>query len=313
MTKIANMIYLYWLWQFLFCALHKYCDAREVVYAMRKKRGFTLIELLVVIAIIAMLLSILMPALQMAKVQAEKVICRANLHSWGLIWPLYHNDYNGDFMIWGRKNSFTEQLRDYYEDPKIRLCPSAKKFANPTMDPDVNSTGSAFKAWGKMPAPEPGWDPPPWLEGDYGSYGMNGWASKDDSGGSTGRAKWTWNNIDEVTTASIVPLTIDCTHRGMLVRNIDDTEYNGFGLTPPSNEDHNGSASRINRASINRHNGEVNSLFMDFSVRAVDLKELWTLKWHRGFDTKNIWTLAGGATPAQWDASAPWMRNFKEY
>jgi prepilin-type N-terminal cleavage/methylation domain-containing protein len=277
---------------------------------MRKKRGFTLIELLVVIAIIAMLLSILMPALQMAKVQAEKVICRANLHSWGLIWPLYHNDYDGDFMIYGRKNSFSEQLRDYYEDPKIRLCPSAKKFANPTMDDSISSTGSAFIAWGKMPAPPPSWDPPPWIEGDYGSYGMNGWASKNESGGD--RGQWAWGNIDDVTTAGVVPLTIDCTHRGMLVRNIDDTEFNNFGLTPPTNEEHNGSGSRINRACLNRHNKEVNSLFMDFSVRAVGLKELWTLKWHRDFDIRNKFTLADGATRATWD-NHEWMQNYKDY
>ena len=57
-------------------------------------------------------------------------------------------------------------------------------------------------------------------------------------------------------------------------------------------------------------NGSVNMLFLDNSARAVDLKELWTLKWHRKFDTKNRWTRAGGAVNAQWPE---WMRKFKEY
>lgn len=48
---------------------------------MRSKKAFTLIELLVVISIIAMLLSIMMPALSKAKQQAMKIICSANVKS----------------------------------------------------------------------------------------------------------------------------------------------------------------------------------------------------------------------------------------
>jgi prepilin-type N-terminal cleavage/methylation domain-containing protein len=62
---------------------------------MGKKQGFTLIELLVVIAIIALLLSILMPALKRVKVQARIVICRSNMRQWGLAWQTYATDNNG--------------------------------------------------------------------------------------------------------------------------------------------------------------------------------------------------------------------------
>ena len=41
---------------------------------------------------------------------------------------------------------------------------------------------------------------------------------------------------------------------------------------------------------MNRHNGGVNGLFMGWSVRKVGLKELWTLKWHRQYDTANCCT-----------------------
>jgi len=61
---------------------------------------------------------------------------------------------------------------------------------------------------------------------------------------------------------------------------------------------------------INRHNGHVNGLFLDWSVRKIGLKELWTLEWSRQFDTAGPWTKAGGALPEDWPQ---WMRRFKDY
>jgi prepilin-type N-terminal cleavage/methylation domain-containing protein len=65
---------------------------------MRKSKGFTLIELLVVIAIIALLMSILMPALSRVKKQARTVACLSKLKQWGLWFSMYAEDYNGRFM-----------------------------------------------------------------------------------------------------------------------------------------------------------------------------------------------------------------------
>src|SRR4030042_1904586 len=64
---------------------------------IRHKRGFTLIELLVVIAIIALLLSILMPALQKVKKQAQATTCLNNLKQIGMAAELYAGD--NDWMI----------------------------------------------------------------------------------------------------------------------------------------------------------------------------------------------------------------------
>jgi len=61
---------------------------------------------------------------------------------------------------------------------------------------------------------------------------------------------------------------------------------------------------------INRHDGGINSLLMDWSVRKVGLKELWTLKWHPEYNTQGPWTKAGGVKPEDWPA---WMRRFKDY
>lgn len=59
---------------------------------MKDKKGFTLIELLVVIAIIALLLSILMPALRRAKEAGKRISCSANLNQLTKAWFLYAND-----------------------------------------------------------------------------------------------------------------------------------------------------------------------------------------------------------------------------
>jgi len=49
---------------------------------------------------------------------------------------------------------------------------------------------------------------------------------------------------------------------------------------------------------------------VDGATRKVGLKELWTLKWHRQYDTANCWTKAGGVQPGDWPE---WMRQFKDY
>ena len=111
---------------------------------MNKRKAFTLIELVVVIAIIAILMAILMPALQRVKRQANTILCRKNLQQYGLGSRMYLDDWEGKFPYsfdWlykdgGRSHRWHDEANNltnkpegggsmwpYLKDKDIHLCP----------------------------------------------------------------------------------------------------------------------------------------------------------------------------------------------
>jgi prepilin-type processing-associated H-X9-DG protein len=266
---------------------------------MKKRTAFTLIELLVVIATIALLLAILLPALKCVKVHARTVICQSNLHQWGLIFSMYVDDNNGYLHsgdISDFKHLWMEALWPYYCTSRdICFCPTTtKRSFNPRGE--GNEIGGTFTTWSVFTGNYE-WD----RDGFLGSYGINGWTRNPPPGI---EAQYhgnfpTSNNFRRlvVKEAAFVPLFLDCRWPdGWMDHNVE----------PPDYEE----VSTWARFCINRHKGHINGLFLDGSVRKLGLKELWTLKWHRQFDTAGLWTTAGGVQPEDWPE---WMQGFKDY
>ncbi len=105
----------------------------------RRAPAFTLVELLVVIGIIALLISILLPALSKARESANKIKCLSGLHSMGQLLHLYADGYKGKvpigyagskhagYMVW-QSGSFQVMgvlwEAGYLTAPKTYFCPS---------------------------------------------------------------------------------------------------------------------------------------------------------------------------------------------
>jgi len=272
---------------------------------MKKQKGFTLIELLVVIAIIAVLMGILMPALKRVKEQARMNACMANLRQWAFVFTMYVGDNDGKFFSGNEGTGYwwTRQLDPKLMDWKLNktwFCPTAVR---PLIDENGNQAPdwNIYNAWGIF-KDDGGLDG---VNGVSGSYGLNGYLIRisGDTFETGARATDGWRVFSMIKNANNVPVMMDA-----LRFDFWPTE-----VGPPAvDETAAWSGNNMGRCCINRHGGYITSSFADASARKVGLKELYTLNWHKTYNTRGPFTLSGGVG-SRADAWPDWIRKYPDF
>lgn len=267
---------------------------------MTKRRGFTLIELLVVIAIIAVLMAILMPALRRVKEQARMVSCMSNLKQWNLIASMHAESNDGELWHGADASAYwwIDNLEPQYVDwktNKLWFCPSATKPHTQT------ENASIFTAWGIYDrAVSP-------VNGVAGSYGMNGYCIIPTSMSGdyeSGVAKSNGWHKAGAKGASQAPWFCEALRFDFWPTEDQAPAEDPYAIWQG------GADYNMARVAIDRHQGFLNVAFMDWSVRKVGVKEVWTLKWHKKYNVNGPWTKAGGVSASDWPT---WMRRFQDF
>ena len=273
---------------------------------MCKTKGFTLIELLMVISIIVLLVAILVPTLQRVRKQTKAVVCQSNLRQWSILFSDYTSDNDGDFWPVDIFVPFRPFLPpEGHDHSDLLLCPTANRTADLLDKKAEGVTELSLTLW------KCGFTFSPWVQRNHldqsriiSCYGFN--ISIFDTGYTglnttnwVGQTRF-WGTCD-VIGAALIPVLMDSRMPyGSPLPTSDPPEYED--MVPVDDF--------MDSYCINRHDGGINTLFMDWSVRKTGIKELWTLKWRPVFDTGGVWTKAGGVKPEDWPG---WMRNFKDY
>ncbi|MHC4620894.1 MAG: H-X9-DG-CTERM domain-containing protein [Planctomycetota bacterium] len=204
--------------------------------------------------------------------RAKEAVCVSNLKRWGTVFQKYAENHDGYFMRRTGAKDWIQTLYPYYSQrAKLLLCPEATTtYAEGGVNPHMAWPASLDVGQLK------------------GSYGINLWISNQSATGRYWRTPYRANAAHGL-------VFVDAQYKDMQPYPQDIPPIYETDLWTP------GPYNEMRRACVGRHNGAVNAVFLDGSVRKLGLKYLWRQQWYRGWDMDYplpVWP--------------EWMSNFKE-
>jgi len=242
-----------------------------------RRHGFTLIELLVVISIVALLISILLPALSNSRAAARSVVCMSNLKQMSLAIQIYGTENKGYIINYQHVDYLGGGADHYYWNWTLASYLGAgSDFSGPWITNTSNVAANYNAPADRLPTnlnvyrcPE---EEGEFLYGPYMKYGLNPFASSyygginsDGQGGEPGTLDGTpkWKRFDDVADvggiSDIVLMTDTATTDDPLrYRSTSASSYFGFGSWYHPN---------FSQGVVSdRHNGRGNIMFLDGRV-----------------------------------------------
>lgn len=250
---------------------------------MKSKAAFTRKDVIVVLGCVVFLLATVGAIGESGRKRAKQMVCLSNLRQWGTAFMMFADDNEGYFMGGRPSDNWWSVLEPYYKERNLLLCPTA-------VDPDKNP----WEGYGNFGTWGPTWFP----EGFYGSYGVNEWVNNPLAHPQVYRPEEYWRTPNAAG-AETIPLLLDAYWDQGWVESFDwvpdwPGQWESVGMDDMAH------------FMIVRHPGGDNcGVFMDYSARVVNVRDLWFLRWHRNYPD--------GELAAELNDPEHWLNNLSHY